>query len=56
VEDRLSVLQDKIDVKIETEEFLVKQFKSCERNMQELSESIKEPNPKIMGTEEGEEV
>jgi hypothetical protein len=30
----------------------LKQHKSCERNMQELSESIKRPNLRIMGIEE----
>jgi hypothetical protein len=35
VKDRLSGLEDKIDVK-EKAEFLVKQFKSYERNVQEL--------------------
>jgi chromosome segregation ATPase len=36
VEDRLSELEDKIEIKEKTEEFLVKQLKSCEGNMQEL--------------------
>jgi esterase/lipase len=36
-----------------TEE-LVKQFKTCERNMQELINSIKRPNLRIMGIEEEE--
>jgi hypothetical protein len=30
--------------------------KSCEKNMQELTDSIKRPNLRIMGIEEGEEV
>jgi hypothetical protein len=34
-----------------TEELLVKQLKSYERNMQKLSDSIKIPNLRIMGTE-----
>jgi chromosome segregation ATPase len=51
----MSELEDKIEVKEETEEILVKQLKSWERNMQELSDSIKRPNMRIMGTEEGEE-
>jgi chromosome segregation ATPase len=56
VEDRISELEDKIEIKEKTEEILVKQLKSCERNMQEFSDSIKRPNLRIMGTEEGEEV
>jgi hypothetical protein len=45
VEDRISEFEDKIKIK---EEILVKQLKSCEKNMQK-------PNLRIMGTE-GEEV
>jgi hypothetical protein len=56
VEDRNSVLKDKIKIKEKTEEILIKQLKSCERNMQETSNSIKRPNLRIMGTEEGEEM
>jgi hypothetical protein len=33
--------KDKIEIKEKTEEMLVKQLKSCERNMQEFSNSIK---------------
>jgi septal ring factor EnvC (AmiA/AmiB activator) len=36
VEDRISELKDKIEIKEKTEGTLVKQLKSCERNMQEL--------------------
>jgi hypothetical protein len=43
-------------IKGKTEELLVRQLKSCERNMQELTNSIKRPNLRIMGIEEGEEV
>jgi archaeosine-15-forming tRNA-guanine transglycosylase len=32
------------------------QLNTCERNMQELTDSIKRPNLRIMGIEEGEEV
>jgi hypothetical protein len=39
-----------------TEEILVKQCKSYERNIQEFRNSIKIPNLRIMGIEEGEEV
>jgi hypothetical protein len=35
---------------------LDKQLKSCEKNMQELSNSIKRLNLRIMGIKEGEEV
>jgi chromosome segregation ATPase len=56
VEDRISELKDKIKIKEKTEELLVKQLKNCKRNMQELSDSIKTPNLRIMGIEEGEEV
>jgi hypothetical protein len=56
VEDRISEPQDKIKIKERTEEILVKQLKSCERNMQELTNSIRKPNPRIRGLEKGEEV
>jgi chromosome segregation ATPase len=55
-EDRISELEDEMDIKGRTEELLVKQLKTCERNMQELTDSIKRPNLRIMGIEEGEEV
>jgi hypothetical protein len=45
VEDRISELKDKIEIKQKTEELLVKQLKTWER-----------PNLRIMGIEEGEEV
>jgi hypothetical protein len=45
MEDIISECKDKIEIKEkETEEILVKQLKSCERNMEELSDSIKRPN------------
>jgi chromosome segregation ATPase len=56
VEDRISELEDKMEIKGKTEELLVKQLKTCKRNMQELTDSIKRPNLRIMGIEEGEEV
>jgi hypothetical protein len=43
-------------IKGKTEELLVKQLKTCERNIQEFNDSIKRPNLGIMGIEEGEEV
>jgi chromosome segregation ATPase len=56
VEDRISELEDKIKIKEKTEKQLVKQLKTYQRNMQELTNSIKRPNLKIMGIEEREEV
>jgi hypothetical protein len=51
VEVRISELKDNIEIKEKTEEILVKQFTSCERNMQEVNDSIKRPNLRIMGIE-----
>jgi chromosome segregation ATPase len=56
VEDRISVLEDKMEIKRKNEKLLVKQLKTCERNMQELTDCIKRPNLRIMGIEEGEKV
>jgi hypothetical protein len=55
-EDRIAELKDKIEIKEKTEEPLVKQLKTCERNMQELTDSIKRSHLRIMGIKEGEEV
>jgi septal ring factor EnvC (AmiA/AmiB activator) len=44
VENRISGLNDKTDIKEKTEEFLDKNLKSFKRNMQGLSDSIKRPN------------
>jgi septal ring factor EnvC (AmiA/AmiB activator) len=55
-EDRISELEDEMVIKGKTEELLVRQLKSYERNMQDLTNSIKRPNLRIMGTEVGEEV
>jgi hypothetical protein len=41
-------------IKEKTEEQLVRQLKSCERNMQELTNSIKRSNLRIMRIEEEE--
>jgi chromosome segregation ATPase len=41
VEDRISELGDKIEIKEKTEEILVKQLKSLEKNKQEFREPIK---------------
>jgi hypothetical protein len=54
-ENRISEL-DETEIKGKTEELLLKQLKTCERSMQELTNSIKEPNLRIMGIEEEEEV
>jgi hypothetical protein len=43
-------------IKGKTEEPLVRKLKTCERNMQELTDSIKRPNLRIIGIEEREEV
>jgi hypothetical protein len=45
-----------MEIKRKTEEQLVRQLKTCERNMQELIDLIKRPNLRIMGIEVGEEV
>jgi phosphatidate phosphatase PAH1 len=55
-EDRISELEDEMVIKGKTEELLVKEFKTCEKKMQELTDSIKRPNLRMMGIEEGEEV
>jgi hypothetical protein len=49
-------LKIKQKLKKKTEEILVKQLKSCERNIQELSDSIKRPHLRIKGIKEGEEM
>jgi predicted transcriptional regulator len=49
-------MKTKIDIKEKTEELLEKRLKTCERNTQELSSSMKRQNLQIMGIEEGEEV
>jgi esterase/lipase len=54
-EDRNSEFEDEMAVKGKTEALLVKQLKTCEEKMQELIDSIKRPNLRIMGLE-GEEV
>jgi chromosome segregation ATPase len=54
VEDRISELEDKIEIKEKTEEFLVRQLKSCEKNMQELSDSISRANLRITSIKEEE--
>jgi hypothetical protein len=55
-EDRMSELKDEMVIKGKIEELLIKQLKTCEKKMQELTDSTKRPNLRIMGIEEGEEV
>jgi chromosome segregation ATPase len=55
-EDRISELENKMETKGKIEGLLVKQLRICERNMQELTNSTKRTNLRIMGIEEGEEV
>jgi hypothetical protein len=40
-EDRISELEDEMIIKGKTEELLVEQLKTCEKKMQELTNSIK---------------
>jgi hypothetical protein len=54
--DRISELEKEMDSKGKTEELFVRPVKTCERNMQELTDSINRPNLRIMGIVEGEEV
>jgi Mg2+ and Co2+ transporter CorA len=42
MEDRISELEDKIEIKGKTEELLIKQLKTCKRNIKELTNSIKD--------------
>jgi chromosome segregation ATPase len=51
VEDRISELEDKMEIKRKTEELLVKQLKTCKSNMEELKNSINRPNLRLMGIE-----
>jgi chromosome segregation ATPase len=53
-EDSISELEDKMEIKGETEELLVKQLNTCEKKIQELTDSMKRPNLRIMGIEEEE--
>jgi chromosome segregation ATPase len=53
-EDRISELEDELVIKGKTKELLIKQLKTCEKKMQELTDSIKRPNLRIMGIEEEE--
>jgi hypothetical protein len=42
-------------IKGKIEQLLVRQLKTSERNMQKFNDSIKRPNLRLMGIEEGEE-
>jgi hypothetical protein len=55
-EDRISKFEDKMEIKGKAEELLGKKLKTCERNTQELTNSTKRPNVRIMGIEEHEEM
>jgi hypothetical protein len=55
-EDRISELEDKMEIKGKPEELLVIQIKTYDWNMHALTASIKTRNLRIMGIEEGEEV
>jgi predicted nuclease with TOPRIM domain len=55
-EERISELEDEMVIKGKTEELLVKQCKTCEKKMQQLTDSIKRPNLRIMGIAQGEGV
>jgi chromosome segregation ATPase len=55
-EDRISELEDEMVIKGKNKELLVKQLKTCEMNIQELTDSINRRNLRIMGIGEGEEV
>jgi Mg2+ and Co2+ transporter CorA len=41
-EDRISELEDEMVIKGKTKELLVKQLKTCEKKMQELTDPIKD--------------
>jgi septal ring factor EnvC (AmiA/AmiB activator) len=56
VEDRISELKDKIEIKEKTQEKLVMQLKRCERTMQELTNSIKRSNLRLVGIKERKKV
>jgi hypothetical protein len=53
VKDRISEREDKMEIKGKTEELLVKQLKTYEKKMQELTDPIKRPNLRFIGIEEG---
>jgi hypothetical protein len=46
-EDRISEVEDEMEIKGKTEELLVRQLKTCEKNMQKLTDFIKSTNLRI---------
>jgi polyribonucleotide nucleotidyltransferase len=54
VECRVSELKDEMVMNGKIKELLIKQVNTCEKKMQELTDSNKRPNLKIMGIEERE--
>jgi chromosome segregation ATPase len=52
-EDRISEIEAEMENEGKIKEQLIKQLKTCERNMQELTDSIERTNLRIMGIEEG---
>jgi chromosome segregation ATPase len=48
-EDRISELKDEMVIKGKTEQLLVKQLKTCEKKMKELTDSIKKTKPENHG-------
>jgi hypothetical protein len=55
-EDGISELEDEMVIIGKTKELLLKQLNTYEKKMQELTNSIKRQNLRMMGIEEGEEV
>jgi hypothetical protein len=55
-EHRISELEDEMEIKGKTEDLLLNQLKACEKKIQELADSIRRPNLRIMHIEKGEEV
>jgi uncharacterized protein YoxC len=56
MENRISGLEIEMEIKGKTEELLDKKLKTCERDVQELTNSIKRSNLRIVSIGEGEEV
>jgi hypothetical protein len=54
VEDRISEPRDKIEIKEKNWRIVSQTTQELWKNMQELTNSIKWPNLRIMGIEEGE--
>jgi chromosome segregation ATPase len=55
-EDRISEYEDEMEIEGKTEELLDKQLKTCEKNMQKFTDSIKRTNLRIMKIEKGEKI